>query len=65
MMMKEYNIDARQQQIKLKLDTHRPLECIAGHELSSISDGLTKLLSNIEELAPQAPIHAQVERNKI
>lgn len=53
MMIKEYNSDARQLQVRSTLENLRLDKYMAEHEISTQSEGLTRLVELIERLAPQ------------
>ena len=65
MMVAEFNSNARQIQVYGILSTLRISSMMAEHELTSFTEGLTKVVSTIEEMAPQCPPHFRSEPHKI
>ena len=65
MMVKEYNSDARQLQVQGMLETLRLDKYMAEHDISSHSEGLTKLVDVIERLTPQCQPQFRSDANKI
>lgn len=65
LMMNEYNSDARQQQVKGKLDTLCLHSYMAEHEITSTTEGLSSMANFIEDLLPQCPPYTRSEGNKI
>ena len=65
MMTKEFNSNARQIQVYGILSKLRINSIMTEHELTSFTVGLTKIVSMIEEMAPQCPPHFRSEPHKI
>ena len=65
MMIREYNSDARQLQVQGRLDTLRLDKCMAEHQITSHSEGLTKIVDLIERLTPQCQPQFRSGANKI
>lgn len=65
MMLKEYNSDAGQQQVKGILDLICLATFMSERGLMSLSERLTKFVNHIEELAPQCHVYARSEGSKI
>eukprot|EP00171_Calliarthron_tuberculosum_P004860 IDg4860t1 len=51
-MRKEYNSDSRQLQVQSNLETLRLAKFMEENEISSVSEGLTKVFDYIERLLP-------------
>ena len=64
-MVDEYNSDSRQLQVQGMLETLRSERYMAEKEISSHSDGLTKIISLIERLTPQCQPQFRSDSNKI
>eukprot|EP00171_Calliarthron_tuberculosum_P000682 IDg682t1 len=52
---KEYHSDSRQLQVQSNLETLRPAKFMEENDISSVSDGLSKIVDYIERLTPQCP----------
>ena len=65
MMVAEFNSNARQIQVYGILSTLTISSMMAEHELTSFTEGLTKVVSTIEEMAPQCLPHFRSEPHKI
>ena len=65
MMVKEYNSDARQLQVQGTLEILRLDKYMTEHEITDVSDGLTKIVNLIENLTPQCQPQFRSDSNKI
>ena len=64
-MLKEYDSDARQLQVKGRLDALRLKTFMTQHGINDVSDGLTKLVQQIDELTPQTHPDFRSDAHKI
>ena len=64
-MLKEYDNDARQVQVKGKLDSIRLKSFMIENEISDQAEGLTNLVEKIEKLSPQTHPDFRTDRHKI
>lgn len=64
-MLKEYVGDARQMHVKGTLETLPLRSFMKEKEIDDISEGLTKLAENINELSPQCPPDFRFDAHKI
>ena len=65
MMLKECNSDARQLQVQGTLEILRLDKYMTKHEITDISEGLTKIVKHIEYLKPQRQPQIRSYSNKI
>eukprot|EP00171_Calliarthron_tuberculosum_P004009 IDg4009t1 len=65
LMMGEYNSDSRQLQVQSSLENLRLSKFMAEKEISSLSDGLNKMVEHIECLTPQCPLGFRGDSNKV
>ncbi len=65
LLLKEYNSDARQIQVKGKLDVIRLSNVMTEYCIKDLSTGLRKLVSLIEDLVPQCHPDFRTESHKI
>ncbi|PXF40715.1 hypothetical protein BWQ96_09548 [Gracilariopsis chorda] len=64
MVLTEYNSNARQLQVYSILKTLRIEKSMSENEITTSSEGLTKVLSIVEELSPQCRPHFWCEAHK-
>ena len=64
-MLKEYDSDARQLQVKGRLDALRLKTFMTQHGINDVSDGSTKLVQQIDELTPQTHPDFRSDAHKI
>ena len=65
MMIREYNSDARQLHVQGILEGLRLRKFMVEHEITNVSEGLTKLINIIEELTPQCQPEFRTNAHKI
>lgn len=64
-MLKEYNSDARQLQVKGKIDNLRLKTFMEEKDISEVSEGLSQLVELVEELTPQCHPDFRPDPHKI
>lgn len=65
MMTKAYDSDARQMQVKSKLETLRLRTFMSENSITEVASGLSKLVNHFTNLAPQCHPHFRTETDMI
>ncbi len=64
-MRQEYHSDSRQLQVQNSLETLKLTTFMEERDITSVSEGLTKLVDYIERLVPQCPQGFREDKHKI